>query len=302
MELHQLRTFVTVAEEGHLTRASERLCVSQPAVSGHIKTLEEEFGVPLFHRTPRGMTLTREGEGLLERAKRIIGETEQLLGAARGMSGALNGQVALGINTDSTFLRLGEISAQVRRDYPGIALSLVNANSWDIAREVRRGAMDAGFVYGKIESADLHVTLLARVPFHVVGPAAWEQRVGAASWNEIATMPWVWMSDNCPFHDVLDGRFAALGLTPCRCVEGDHEDILRVLVVAGEGLTLMREDEAMAGRACGQLCIWSGDRLMLPLSFICRDVRQNDPVLRAVRNVVVSTWSENDVLEHDTDP
>ncbi|MCP5237554.1 MAG: LysR family transcriptional regulator [Zoogloeaceae bacterium] len=53
MELYHLRTFVTVAEEGHLTRASERLFTSQPAVSAHIKALEEELGVTLFERTPR---------------------------------------------------------------------------------------------------------------------------------------------------------------------------------------------------------------------------------------------------------
>ena len=61
MELYHLRTFVTVAEEGHLTRASERLFTSQPAVSAHIKALEEELGVTLFDRTPRGMQLTPAG-------------------------------------------------------------------------------------------------------------------------------------------------------------------------------------------------------------------------------------------------
>jgi len=62
MELYQLKTFVTVAEEGHLTRAAERLFTSQPAISAHIKSLEEELGVTLFHRTPKGMQLTTEGE------------------------------------------------------------------------------------------------------------------------------------------------------------------------------------------------------------------------------------------------
>ena len=72
MELHQLRTFVAVAEEGHLTRAAERMFVSQPAVSSHVKALEAELGVALFDRTPKGMRLTREGERLLGRARRIV--------------------------------------------------------------------------------------------------------------------------------------------------------------------------------------------------------------------------------------
>ena len=66
MELYHLKTFVTVAEERHLTRAAERLCVSQPAISAHIKALEEELGLALFERTPKGMLPTAAGEALLE--------------------------------------------------------------------------------------------------------------------------------------------------------------------------------------------------------------------------------------------
>ncbi|MES9912641.1 MAG: LysR family transcriptional regulator, partial [Candidatus Sedimenticola sp. 4PFRAG1] len=54
MELYQLKTFVKVADEGHLTRAAEQLFTSQPAISAHIKALEEELGVVLFQRTPKG--------------------------------------------------------------------------------------------------------------------------------------------------------------------------------------------------------------------------------------------------------
>ena len=58
MELYHLKTFVTVAEEQHLTRAAERLFTSQPAISAHIKALEEELRLTLFERTPKGMQLT----------------------------------------------------------------------------------------------------------------------------------------------------------------------------------------------------------------------------------------------------
>ena len=61
MELYQLRTFAAVAELGHLTRAAERLHVSQPAVSAQIRALEDELGTPLFERGPSGMTLTTAG-------------------------------------------------------------------------------------------------------------------------------------------------------------------------------------------------------------------------------------------------
>jgi DNA-binding transcriptional LysR family regulator len=290
MELHQLRTFVAVAEEGHLTRAAERLFVSQPAVSSHIKALEGELGVPLFHRTPRGMTLTMEGERLLGRARRLLEDADLFLGEARGMSGDLSGQVAFGINTDSTFLRVGEISARMRRDYPGISLSLVNSNSWDIVRDVRRGVLDAGFAYGGIQGEGVLADVLVEAPFRVVGPAGGAERIEAADWAGLAAMPWVWMADNCPFLDILERQFAGLGRKPRICVEADHEDILRALVVAGEGLTLLREDEALAGRDRGQLAVWPGPPLDLPLSFVWREARRDEPVLRALRDVVAAAW------------
>ena len=94
MDLHHLRTFVAVAEENHLTRAAERLFVSQPAVSSHIKALEGELGVVLFHRTPKGMILSREGEKLLGRVRRILDDAESLLGAATPEDGKVGLLVA----------------------------------------------------------------------------------------------------------------------------------------------------------------------------------------------------------------
>ncbi len=69
MELYQLRSFITVAGENHLTRAAQKLNTSQPAVSAHIKALEEEFGFSLFVRTPKGMQLTPGGQALCTKAE-----------------------------------------------------------------------------------------------------------------------------------------------------------------------------------------------------------------------------------------
>lgn len=62
MDIYQLRTFVVVAREGSVTRASDVLHLSQPAVSAHIKAMEDGLGLSLFERTPRGMSLTQDGQ------------------------------------------------------------------------------------------------------------------------------------------------------------------------------------------------------------------------------------------------
>ena len=78
MELYQLKTFVTVAEESHLTRAAERLNTSQPALSAHIKALEDELGLPLFERTAKGMKLTHAGSVLQSKAQAALDDVDAI--------------------------------------------------------------------------------------------------------------------------------------------------------------------------------------------------------------------------------
>jgi len=291
MELHHLRTFVTVAEEGNLTRAAERLCLSQPAVSAHIRALEEEWGMTLFRRTPKGMSLSGAGDSLLDRARTVLAGLAGLSAAAMSLAGSCKGSFALGINTDSNFLRVGELSVRMRREFPEIAMSLINGDSVDIIQDVRRGRLDGGFVYGSIPDGDLTVIRLASVALCVVGPSAWAERLRDADWTALADMPWIWVDNSCPFLDPLEKRFAACGCEPKKCVEADHEDILRALAVAGEGITLMREDEAMRSQESGELAVWPAERLDMPLSLVLLRSRQDEPVLRAVRDVILSQWS-----------
>src|SRR4051794_31710966 len=78
IELRLLRYFAVVAEELHMGNAAARLFISQPALSQQIRVLEDQVGVPLFVRHPRGMRLTEAGEVLLAEARELLGRSEQL--------------------------------------------------------------------------------------------------------------------------------------------------------------------------------------------------------------------------------
>ena len=87
MEIYQLRTFVTVAQQGHLTQAAELLHLSQPAVTA-IKALEEEVGMQLFERSAGGVSLTRSGQELLPQAHSILSAARDIINHARQLKGS----------------------------------------------------------------------------------------------------------------------------------------------------------------------------------------------------------------------
>ena len=95
MKFNRLRYFVKIAEEGNLHRAAEQLRIAQPALTRHIMQLEEELGVLLLNRMPRGVRLTEAGEALYRGAKKILSDLDELLDSIKSESESAGGVLSV---------------------------------------------------------------------------------------------------------------------------------------------------------------------------------------------------------------
>jgi len=294
MELYQLRSFVAVAEAGHLTRASEKLHVSQPAVSAQIKALEEELDLALFERTSSGMVPTTAGQTLLAYAQKVLAAAQALRNEAKALKGEVAGRVRVGTMSDPGFIRIGEfLSATVER-YPLLQLELHQEVTGEAFAKVRDGDLDASFYYGDLEHRLVGRLRLRGVTYRVAAPAAWNERVVDADWDAIANQPWVTTPSISSHHKLVRELFDKHGMEPTRVVEADQESVIASLVVSGVGLSLIREELALEKAAAGEVCLWRDVRLETTLWFIYPLARKDDPAIRALLGVLRDTWNLGD--------
>src|SRR4051812_35545948 len=217
MDLNHLRSFSAVAHHGHLTRASEALHLSQPALSSHIKTLEEQFGVLLFARVPSGMVLTPAGRRLLVQVEQIIGAVRHLAHAAQDLRGQPTGIVKLGTVLDPAVLRVGELIRSLER-FPHIEVELHQMMSSDVVTRVRNGTLDAGFFFGP-PADDLDSIALRDIVYRVSIPAAWARRLLPESWETVAQQPWIVAPEPSSHHRLVMDLFRGDIPPPTRIIE-----------------------------------------------------------------------------------
>lgn len=290
MELYQLRSFAAVAEAGHLTRAAEKLHVSQPAVSAQIRALEDELALTLFGRTSSGMELTFAGQRLLAVAEKVLAAAQVLRANAMALKGEAAGKVSVGTLSDPDFIRIGEFLGATVKRHPLLQVELHHEISGDAFAKVRDGELDAGFYFGALAHPGVEGLRLRGITYRVAAPAAWTKRVVDASFGAIAALPWIMTPPISTHCALVRALFEQHRLEPTRVVEADEEFVIANLVVSGVGVSLIRNELALQKEAAGEVCLWGDVRLETDLWFIYPAGRKNDPVIQAMLEVLVETW------------
>ena len=290
MELYQLRTFVTVAEEMHLTKASKRLFLSPPAVSAHIKALEEELRVRLFYRTPKGMELTEEGHHLKAEAEKVLSSANDFLNHAKFFGQELVGGISLGYCANGGLLRIPELVLEMASRHPNLMINLEQCLSLKLVEALEKSEIDAGFYFGNDNPAEVELVKLKTMNLVVAAPEKWRQRIASANLKDLTDYPWIWTSQKCSFRKVADAALAKRRLSLSHAIVVNDEATCKGLVQAGVGLALMLESEVREAEKAGELAIWDKEVLRIDLSMAWLKGRRKEPSIKAIKALIQNVW------------
>jgi len=156
--------------------------------------------------------------------------------------------VHIGLNADPAFLRVGAINRRLAQLHAEMNVIFLTSQTVRTAQLLRQGQLDLAFFYGDSVDADLRHRQLAEVRFCVVIPTPLLPVAGKLDWADVAALPWVWVGSDSPPYDAMLEQLEQRRLTPNRTVKTVDEHIVKELVVDGQGVAVMREDEAASGR------------------------------------------------------
>jgi DNA-binding transcriptional LysR family regulator len=290
MDMVQLRAFVVVAREGNLTRAAERLHLTQPAVSLQIKALQRTLNLQLFTRSPGGMVLTDDGSKLLPFAERVMESVAEFRQGASALHSTLSGTLAIGTILDPEFIRLGAFLKRLVETYPQLSTQLQHGMSGSVLQQIRNGSLDVGYYLGT-PGKEFHHQMLTSFSYSVVAPQGWKNRVAGKDWPALARLPWIWTPPESAHHRLLTRTFAQHKVTPNKVALVDQEPSMLDLVKSGVGLSLVRESIALREAHAHGLVIADAVSLSTELSFVALARRHHEPTIAAVFSLLQSLWA-----------
>lgn len=237
----QLLAFHAVAAQGGFSRAAERLALTQPAVSDHVRKLEETYGVQLFNRTTRGIELTPMGRKLFAITERLFeaqGQAQELLSRAKTLD---EGQLTIG--ADAAVHVLPRI-ARFREKYPRIALRLVTGNSAELLARLDAFSIDLAVTAERPKSdAVLARRLRQDRLIAVFGQSSALKKGVALTLARLAELPLILREEGSMTRKLLLDELQRRGLRPSIAIEIESREAAWEAVAQGLGVAVMSEGE-----------------------------------------------------------
>lgn len=260
MDLRQLRYFTKVVESGSFSKAANQLHVAQPALSQHVRHMEEELGVVLLHRGARGVRATEAGDRLMQHAKRILAEFAEISDSVRGQAIAPRGEVRFGLPGTVSELLAAPLIETARQRYPDIRIRIVEAMSGYILDWLKRGEVDLAMIYSTSDPRGLivhhglseEICLFASAAMPVP-PALAKPSVSLA---EASTLPLVVPGVGHGLRSLIEDVALAAHIAIVPSIEIDSYSQIKKLVQRGLGFGILPRMAVDRQEQVGELRIW----------------------------------------------
>jgi DNA-binding transcriptional LysR family regulator len=254
MTLEQLRIFVTVAEREHMTRAAEVLHLTQSAVSVAIAGLEQHYRLKLFDRVGRGIMLTEAGRMLLTEAKATLARAASTEQAMADYAGLRHGKLTIHASQTIASYFLPPLLVRFQALYPGIELLLMVGNTAQVARAVKDGVAEIGFVEGPLDEAMLTVDAVAADQMVIVVSPHHPWASGAALTRaDLARTGWVFREEGSGTREAFVARLNGMAL-PVALTLPTNEAVCAA-VEAGAGAAALSHLVCSRSLAAGALAL-----------------------------------------------
>jgi len=240
LTLRQLTSFISLADARHYRRAAERVGISQPSLSQQIVGLEAALGVTLVERGQRGAVLTPQGRIILEQARRVLDETEQLKALAQDARDGVSGTIRLGSTPTLGPYLLPHVIRRLHAAYPTLKVVIRDAAPAVLQEELLSGQQDLILTQLPVWSGDIESMRLFREPLKLAmardHPLTERDLIQD---GDLAGLDVLSLSDAYRLHAQVVGLCEALGATLRRDYEGTSLDALRQMTALNMGISFL---------------------------------------------------------------
>lgn len=233
LDFETLSLFLEVAEHGSFTRAAIHLGITQPTISKRVQLLEEELGASLLYRHGRGVSLTDAGNRLVEVARSILLQLEEVKVELGDDTQQLRGWVTVGLPPSFGSSLSVPLARSFQRRFPEARLRVVEAFSGSLLELLEAGKVDLGVLYDARISPTLLVTPLLQEDLYLIEAADGEGGDGPVELSELATGPFVLSNSSNGLRRVIDAAAALADLRMDVAFEVDSLTALKRIVETG---------------------------------------------------------------------
>lgn len=253
MTIRQLEVFLAIAHAQSFSRAAERIHLSQPTLSEHMKELEEELGVSLFIRHSRSVSLTEPGRVFEDYATRVVATLAAGRHAIAELDGLKRGSLVVGASTTPGTYVLPARIAKFREQYPGITVALRIANSRAVQERVRDGEVDLAVIGGHVLGPSERCVAAGILDeLELIVPPDHPVKAASLTPAKLGRERLLIREEGSATRQATERALREAGVTLRPAMELDHTETIKRAVMAGLGVAFVSryavEDEVRSGR------------------------------------------------------